>query len=62
MATKHCESQQIVLEDMQHITFKRNAMEAVCSQQSTQECILAEESTDFIRTAEVSEKGFMQYG
>lgn len=62
MATMHCESQQVVLEDMQHKTFERNGMETACSEQSSQECNLAEDSTDSIKTLEALEKGFMQYG
>ena len=52
MAIKHSESEQSVLEDMQHIACKRKEMEAVNS----------EELTDSTKTAEVLEKGFMQYG
>ena len=37
-------------------------MEAVYSEQSNQDCTIAEESSDSTRTAEVFEKGLMQYG
>lgn len=61
MAIKHSESQQY-LEDMQHITCKSTKTEAIHSEQSDQECMLAEESTGTTKTAEVLEEGFMQYG
>ena len=62
MAIRHSESQRYLLEDMQHITCKSNNMEAIHSEQSDQECMLAEESTDSTKTAEALEEGFMQYG
>jgi hypothetical protein len=62
MAIKHSESEQSVLEDMQHIACKRKEMEAVNSEESNQDCMPAEELTDSTKTAEVLEKGFMQYG
>jgi hypothetical protein len=62
MAIRPSESQRYFLEDMQHITCKSNNTEAFYSEQSDQECMLAEESTDSTKTAEVLEEGFMQYG
>jgi hypothetical protein len=62
MAIKHSESQQYLLEDMKHITCKSNKTEAIHSEHSDQDCMLAEESTDSTKTAEVLEEGFMQYG
>lgn len=62
MAIRHSESQQYLLEDMHHITCKSNNTVAIHSEQSDQECMLAEESTGSTKTAEVLEEGFMQYG
>lgn len=62
MAINHSESQQFALQDIQHIAFKGKELEAVYSEQSNQDCKIAEESADSTKTAEVFEKGLMQYG
>lgn len=62
MAINHSESQQFALQDIQHTAFKGKEMEAVFSEQSYQDCMIAEESVDSTKTAEEFEKGLMQYG
>lgn len=62
MAINHSESQQFALQDIQHTAFKGKKMEAVFSERSNQDCMIAEESVDSTKTAEEFEKGLMQYG
>lgn len=62
MAINHSESQQFALQDIQHIAFKGKELEAVYSEQSNQDCMIAEASVDSTKTAEEFEKGLMQYG